>query len=70
MAKQIINKDNNPSLRRHELKVVAVCADVSTIGWCVHKFEILYKKTKEVRAIIICYRRISTSIFRQILEHW
>lgn len=47
MAKQIINKDNNPSLRRHELKVVVVCADVSTLGWCVHKFEIfLVKKLK------------------------
>lgn len=46
MAKQIINKDNNPWLRRHELKVVVVCADVSTIGWYVHKFEICIKKLK------------------------
>lgn len=40
MAKQIKNKDNNPSLRGHELQVVVVCADVPTIGWNVHKFEI------------------------------
>lgn len=68
MAKQIINKDNNPLLRRHELKVQVVCADVSTIGWCVHKF--FHKKTKEAHAIIICHRGIPTSIIRQISEHW